>query len=40
VVTFAYPCDESFVDRGAGRKSYVPVVARYFFAARDGGYPP
>jgi peptidoglycan/xylan/chitin deacetylase (PgdA/CDA1 family) len=40
VETFAYPCDESFVGRGALRRSYVPVVARYFLAARDGGYPP
>lgn len=40
VETFAYPCDESFVGRGAFRRSYVPVVARYFLAARDGGYPP
>jgi hypothetical protein len=28
------------VGRGAERRSYVPVVARYFLAARGGGDPP
>ena len=32
--TFAYPCGQSFVGRGEGRRSYVPVVARRFVAAR------
>jgi peptidoglycan/xylan/chitin deacetylase (PgdA/CDA1 family) len=40
VETFAYPCYESYVGRGAGRRSYVPVVARHFLAARGGGDPP
>ena len=32
--TFAYPCGQDFVGRGAGRQSYVPVVARHFLAGR------
>ena len=35
--TFAYPCGQSFVGRGATRQSYVPVVARRFVAARGYG---
>jgi len=35
--TFAYPCSQPFVGRGAGQQSYVPLVARRFFAARTGG---
>jgi peptidoglycan/xylan/chitin deacetylase (PgdA/CDA1 family) len=35
--TFAYPCGQSFVGRAEGRKSYVPVVARRFLAARGYG---
>ncbi len=35
--TFAYPCGQSFVGRGQGRTSYVPVVARRFVAARGYG---
>lgn len=33
--TFAYPCGQSFVGRGEGRRSYVPSVARRFVAARS-----
>jgi len=33
-VTFAYPCGQSFVGRGGGRKSYVPLVARHFLVGR------
>ena len=35
--TFAYPCGQSFVGRGAGRTSYVPAVARRFLAGRGYG---
>jgi peptidoglycan/xylan/chitin deacetylase (PgdA/CDA1 family) len=35
--TFAYPCGQSWVGRGEGRTSYVPVVARRFLAARGYG---
>ena len=35
--SFAYPCYESDVGRGPTRQSYVPVVARYFPAARAKG---
>ncbi|MGA7304475.1 MAG: polysaccharide deacetylase family protein [Rhodothermales bacterium] len=37
VWTFAYPCYSTYVGRGAGRQSYVPVVARHFLAGRAGG---
>jgi peptidoglycan-N-acetylglucosamine deacetylase len=32
--SFAYPCGQSFVGRGEGVRSYVPVVARAFRTAR------
>jgi len=32
--TFAYPCGETFVGRGEGVKSYVPLVARSFLVGR------
>lgn len=32
--TFAYPCGQTFVGRGTGVTSYVPVAARLFVAAR------
>ena len=35
--TFAYPCGNTFVGRGASVQSYVPLVARHFLAGR--GYP-
>jgi peptidoglycan/xylan/chitin deacetylase (PgdA/CDA1 family) len=35
--TFAYPCGQSFVGRGEGRTSYVPLVARRFASARAYG---
>ena len=35
--SFAYPCYESDVGRGASRVSYTPFVARMFVAARAGG---
>ena len=34
--TFAYPCYQTFVGRGADRQSYVPVVAKHFLAGRAG----
>jgi hypothetical protein len=33
-VTFAYPCGQTFVGRGEGLRSYVPVVARHFLVGR------
>ena len=33
-VTFAYPCGQTFVGRGEGTASYVPVVSRLFLAGR------
>lgn len=33
-VTFAYPCGQTFVGRGAGVQSYVPLVSRMFLAGR------
>jgi len=35
--TFAYPCYETAVGRGLSKKSYVPIVAEVFLAARGGG---
>jgi peptidoglycan-N-acetylglucosamine deacetylase len=32
--TFAYPCGHKFVGRGEGVRSYVPLAARHFLAAR------
>ena len=32
--TFAYPCGQTFVGRGPGTQSYVPVVADLFVAGR------
>lgn len=32
--TFAYPCGQSFVGRGQGVQSYVPLVAELFLAGR------
>ncbi len=32
--TFAYPCGQKFVGKGAGVKSYVPLVAERFLAGR------
>jgi len=32
--TFAYPCGQKFVGRGAGVASYVPLIARHFVAGR------
>ena len=34
--TFAYPCGQTFVGRGEGQQSYVPVVARHFRIGRGG----
>jgi hypothetical protein len=31
---FAYPCGQTFVGRGMGTRSYVPVVARKFLVGR------
>jgi len=33
-VTFAYPCGQKFIGRGAGTMSYVPLVAKRFLAGR------
>ncbi len=35
--SFAYPCYESTVGRGAGRVSYIPLVAKHFSAGRAKG---
>ncbi len=35
--TFAYPCYQDFVGRGETRRSYVPIIARHFIAARGIG---
>ena len=35
--SFAYPCYESSVGRGLSRKSYTPIVAKYFSGARAKG---
>lgn len=32
--SFAYPCGQTFVGRGTGTQSYVPVAARLFVTAR------
>jgi len=32
--TFGYPCGQTFVGRGAGVRSYVPLVAKHFLAGR------
>jgi peptidoglycan/xylan/chitin deacetylase (PgdA/CDA1 family) len=32
--TFAYPCGQKFVGRGAHVQSYVPLVAKHFLAGR------
>ena len=37
VRSFGYPCYQSHVGAGAARKSYVPVIARHFVAARGRG---
>jgi peptidoglycan/xylan/chitin deacetylase (PgdA/CDA1 family) len=33
--TFAYPCGQTFVGRGVGTQSYVPLVAELFLAGRE-----
>lgn len=33
--TFAYPCGQTFVGRGEGTRSYVPLVARHFTVGRS-----
>jgi peptidoglycan/xylan/chitin deacetylase (PgdA/CDA1 family) len=33
-VTFAYPCGQTFVGRGAATASYVPLVSKRFLAGR------
>lgn len=35
--TFAYPCYQTYVGRGRIKKSYVPIVAEIFLAARGWG---
>jgi len=35
--TFAYPCYQTYVGAGIGRRSYVPVIARHFAGARALG---
>jgi peptidoglycan/xylan/chitin deacetylase (PgdA/CDA1 family) len=35
--TFAYPCYQTSVGRGLNKRSYVPVVAEIFLAARASG---
>lgn len=36
-VSFAYPCYQPYVGRGATRQSYVPVVAKHCVAGRGRG---
>jgi peptidoglycan-N-acetylglucosamine deacetylase len=38
--SYAYPCYQSFIGYGAGRQSYVPVVARHCIAGRGLGEIP
>lgn len=33
-VSFAYPCGQKFVGRGAGTRSYVPLIAERFLCGR------
>ena len=35
--TFCYPCYQNYVGEGPTRQSYVPIIARYFPAARGMG---
>ena len=35
--TFAYPCGQKYVGRGAALQSYVPLAAKHFLAARGFG---
>ena len=35
--TFCYPCYQSYVGEGISRKSYVPIIANHFPAARGLG---
>ena len=35
-VTFAYPCGQMFIGRGAGQESYAPLIATRFIAGRGG----
>ena len=34
--TFAYPCGQTFIGRGAQQQSYVPLVAKHFLIGRGG----
>jgi peptidoglycan-N-acetylglucosamine deacetylase len=36
--TFAYPCGQSYVGRGEGQRSYVPLVAKHFEVGRGFRY--
>jgi peptidoglycan/xylan/chitin deacetylase (PgdA/CDA1 family) len=35
--TFAYPCGQTFVGRGADQTSYIPLIADHFLAGRGVG---
>jgi peptidoglycan/xylan/chitin deacetylase (PgdA/CDA1 family) len=35
-LTFGYPCDQTWVGRGAAVQSYVPLVAKHFICGRGG----
>lgn len=37
VISFAYPCYQPFVGRGASHRSYVPVVLKHCIAGRGKG---
>jgi peptidoglycan/xylan/chitin deacetylase (PgdA/CDA1 family) len=37
--TFAYPCGQTYVGRGASNRSYVPLVAERFLAGRCFNHP-
>jgi peptidoglycan/xylan/chitin deacetylase (PgdA/CDA1 family) len=34
-VTFAYPCGQTYVGRGVGLSSYIPIVAKHFLVGRS-----
>jgi hypothetical protein len=38
--TFCYPCYQNYVGEGPTRQSYVPMIAKYFPAARGMGEAP
>ena len=39
-VSFAYPCGQTFIGRGAGVQSYVPLIASMFESGRGWSHEP